>query len=67
MRVTVDEAGDGREAVPVDLLHVAGKRGQVAHRADGLDHAVAAEDEGVLDQLDLPQRAPAQRCLRPGW
>jgi hypothetical protein len=59
MRMTVDKAGDRAKTRAVELLDVAVDRGKLAHRSDG-GHALAlAEDEGVFDHLEVPQRPSA--------
>src|SRR4029450_10087653 len=61
VRMAVHQPGDRTEPRTVELLDVAARRRQVAHRADGLDPAVNAEHVGVLDPLDLAERLAAQR------
>src|SRR5205823_12713645 len=60
MRVAVDEAGDRAPSPPVDLDHVAVERRQVAHAADRADRVAVAEDERILDDVDLAERRSAQ-------
>ncbi len=61
VRVAVDEARDGAEPAPVELLQLAAERRQVAHPPDRLDAVAGAEDEGVLDHLDVGELPPAAR------
>ena len=65
MGVAVDETGDRSEAPAVDLVHVGEIGRQIAHRADHLHLAVAAEDEGVLDDLHVAEAVPPQRAAVP--
>src|SRR5579862_8804333 len=67
MRVTVDETGNRTQPAAVDLADVAVDRRQVAHPPDRLDRVARAEDESVLEHLDLAERRPAQwRALAGG-
>ena len=66
VRVAVDEARDRAEAAPIDLDDVAVERRQVAHAADGGDRVVLAEDERVLEDVDLAERSPAKRRTAAG-
>ena len=66
VRVAVDETRNRAEAPPVDLLHVAVERPEVAHRPDRRDQAVLAEDVAVVDPVDVGERAPAQRRRASG-
>ena len=61
VRVAVDEARDRAAPPPVDLLHVAVDRLEVAHAPDRHDLRPLAEDERVLDDRDLAEECSAQR------
>ena len=64
MRMAVDETRDRAAPTPVDLLHVAVERLEVAHAPDRHDPRRLAEDERVLDHRDLAeQRTPQRRCV----
>ena len=65
MRVAVDEARDRAQPAAVELDDVAVERRQVAHPPDGLDRVAVAEDERVLEHLDVAERRSAQRGARP--
>ena len=62
VRVTVDEAGDRREAAPVYLLDVTEARRQVAHRPERLDEPAAREDERALCHVHAAQRPSTERA-----
>ena len=64
--MAVDEARDRAAAAAVDLLDVAVEAPQIAHAPDGLDLPVVAEDERVLDHLDLAQRGAPERRVAAG-
>ena len=67
VRVAVDEPRDGAEPAAVDLLDLAVEpRPQLAHRTDGGDSPVLAEDVRVLDDLDPAERVAAKRRLAAG-
>ena len=61
VRVAVDEARDRAAPPPVDLLHVAVERPEIAHAPNRHDPRPLAEDERVLDDRDLAEERPAQR------
>jgi hypothetical protein len=66
VRVAVDQPRDGGAATPVQLIHVAVERIEVAHAPDRRDPFALAEDERVFDDVDGPHRLPpAERRLRP--
>ena len=58
--MTVDEARHGAEPAAVELLDLVRLGGQVAHPADRLDAARTAEQIGVVDHVDVGERAPTQ-------
>ena len=63
VRVAVDEARDRAQAAAVELDDVAVERRQVAHPPDRLDRVAGAEDERVLEHLDLAERRAAERRI----
>jgi len=64
--VTVDEPRDSTAPAAVDLFHVVLEQRQVAHPPDRLDLPLAAEDERVLEQLDLAEPPSAERRVAAG-
>ena len=66
MRVAVDKARNRAQPAAVELRDVAVERRQVAHPPDGLDRVAGAEDERVLEHLDLAERRSSQRSLGSG-
>jgi hypothetical protein len=65
VRVTVDEAGNRAEPPALHLRDVAVESREVAHPPDRLDRLAGAEDERVLEHLDLAERPSAQRSSGP--
>ena len=65
VRVTVDEAGNGAEPPALHLRDVAVESREVAHPSDRLDRLAVAEDERVLEHLDLAECPSAQRSSGP--
>ena len=61
MGVAVHEAWDGAGATAVHLDDLTLESRQVAHGADGLDAAVRAEHEAVLDDVHAAERASTKR------
>src|SRR5262245_54936838 len=55
VRVTVCETRNRTESGSIDLLNLALDRAELGHRAARDDSAVLAQDEGLLDDLDLAQ------------
>ena len=66
VRVAVDEAGDRTVPASVELDDVAVERGQILHSTDGRDQAVLAEHVGVVEPVDVRERASAQRRIMAG-
>ncbi len=61
MRMAVDEAGDRAEPAPVELDDVAVDRPEIRHAPDVDDPVVGAQDERVVDPVDVGERAAAER------
>ncbi len=59
MGMAIDESRNRRKPSTVDFIHAGNVRRQIAHRADRLDPAVAAEDERVLDDPDVAETSPS--------
>ena len=66
MRVAVDKARDRAQPAAVELRDVTVERRHVAHPPDGLDRVAGAENERVLEHLDLAERRSAQRSIGSG-
>ena len=64
--MAVDKPGNRAEPPSVELFDVAVDRPELAHRADRLDHAAAAEDVRILEHVDLTERRAAERRTRSG-
>ena len=64
--VAVDEAGNRAQPAAVELDHVFAERREVAHLPDGLDRLAVAEDECVLEHLDLAERRSSERSIGAG-
>ena len=61
VRVAVDEPRDRAETAAVELLDVAVERAEVPHATDLGDARAVAEDERVLEDVDLAEGGPTQR------
>jgi hypothetical protein len=61
MCVAIDEPRDDAPSAAVELLDVADDRAQLAHAADVSDLAAVDEHVRVLDDVDSPEVASAQR------
>jgi hypothetical protein len=64
MRVAVDEARNGTQTAPVELLDLAVER-ELAHQPDGRDPALVTEHVRVLEHVQLAELATAQRRTPP--
>ena len=60
MRVAVDEAGDGRQASPVELLDLSVEPAQVPHAPDAFDATADTEDVRILEHVQLAERRAAE-------
>ena len=64
--MAVHEPGDRAQAAAVELDDVAVERREFGHPPDGLDRLTGAEDERVLEHVDLAERVPTERSVGPG-
>jgi hypothetical protein len=58
--VAVHEPWDRAEPAAVDLLDVSVERSEVPHATDVGDSPTVAEDERLLEDVDLAQSRPTQ-------
>ncbi len=65
VRVAVDEPWDRAQAAAVELLDLSVERVEVPHATDLGDTRAVAEDERVLEDVDLAQGGPTQRRVGP--